>query len=506
MYYFLNAFIPRYCSGIEHAEFKRLANFLLHGVDAKIVTSVYTREASDNLAVNHLDYKHYVNLYDFFCDNTDVPEKHLADEDIAPGLRLDAQDTTTHCYNTEREVMSITHKGERIDYADIYDGDHQLVRRDYYDTRGFKGFSQFFATDDDVSRNYVALENFYSSTGRVGVEITYRKRGDGIVATAYRLRRADGREWYLMSPDEMYTVFLDELNAGGDTFISDRSDVTNRPMINMTTPARKLEHFHNIHFQDFHDPMHSPLTYPSIGETELLSRTDMVITPTEQQASDMRKRLKTTVPIHGIPVGAVPDAQLAKSPVLEPDRIKGKIIMVARLYWEKHVDDAIWAFKAAHDKLNWLTLDIYGYGDGNTDYRDEKLAKQIVKEQGLEDVVHFMGYSDNIAEVYDKAQVMLLSSRHEGFVLAILEAASHGVPTISYDTNYGPAELIKAGKSGEIVPYGDVDGLASMLVKTFSSKTRLANLSKGAYARAKDFSQEAVWNRWKELVIDPQQD
>lgn len=504
MYYFLNAFIPRFCSGIEHAEFKRLNNFLAHGVEAKIVTSVYTRDASVNLATHHLDYAHYVNLYDFFCDNTAVAQRQLQDCDVAPGLRLDVQAEGTHCYDGTREVMTIRHHDGRIDAVDIYDGDHQLVRRDYYDTRGFKGFSQFFATTDDASQAYVALENFYSSTGRVGVEITYRKRGSGVVATAYRLRRQDGREWYLMNQEQMYTVFLDELNAGGDTFISDRSNVTNRPMINMTTPARKMEHFHNIHFQDYHDPMHSPLTYTSISQTELLSRTDMVITPTAQQASDMQKRLKTTVPIHAIPVGVVPDAQLAKPPVPEAARISGKIIMVARLYWEKHVDDAIWAFKAAHDQLDWLTMDIYGYGDGNTDYRDEKLAKQIVKDQGLSDVVHFMGYTDDIAKVYDQAQVMLFSSRHEGAPLAILEAASHGVPTISYDTHYGPAELIKAGQSGEIVPYGDVNGLADKLVATFGSPQRLSQLSQGAYARAKDYSQEAVWAIWERLVIHPQ--
>jgi poly(glycerol-phosphate) alpha-glucosyltransferase len=392
-----------------------------------------------------------------------------------------------------------------VDTSDHFDGDGQLVRRDFYDTRGFLGFSQFFATADDAAKRYLALETFYGHTGRIGVEITYRQRDTGVVVTGYRLQHADGRQWHLMNTQQAYTVFLDCLNQDdgeGDTFISDRSNHTNRPMINMTTKARKLEHFHNIHFADYHDPMSRPLTYPSIGESDLLSRTDMVITPTHAQAHDMATRLRTQVPIVAIPVGSVAPAVLAQPHIPMAKRQRGQILIVARMYYEKHLDDALWAFKRAHDQLSWLTLTIYGYGDGATDHRDEKLLHKIVDEQHLADCVTFAGYTNDIGAVYDQSQVLLLSSRYEGFVLAILEAAAHGVPTVSYDTHYGPAELIQPGVSGELLPYGDVNGLGDALIKTFSTPERLAQLSAGAYARAADFSQARVWARWRETVID----
>ena len=39
----------------------------------------------------------------------------------------------------------------------------------------------------------------------------------------------------------------------------------------------------------------------------------------------------------------------------------------------------------------------------------------------------------------------------EGFSLALLECESHGVPSISYDIQYGPGELIQDGKNGYLV-------------------------------------------------------
>lgn len=365
-----------------------------------------------------------------------------------------------------------------------------------------KASVSFFATTDDAKTRFVSLECFYSHRGRVGIEITYRRRGEGVVATNYRLIAADGRQWQLMNPTQMYTVFLDELNQGADTFISDRFDVCNRAMLAMTTAARKIEHFHNIHFADYHDPEHSALTYPSIAETELLARTDMVITPTKAQAQDMRARLHTTVPIVNIPVGSVPKERLSAPQIAQSQRIRGKVVIVARMFYEKHLDDALWAFKQAHDQLDWLTLDLYGYGDGATDYRDEQLLHELVKTQHLENCVHFAGYTDDIDHVYDQAQVMLLSSRFEGFCLAILEAAAHGVPTVSYDTHYGPSELIKPGVSGELVAYGDVDALAAKLITVCRDDDYRQALSKGAYQQAQSFSDDAVWARWQELVID----
>ncbi|MFD1485605.1 hypothetical protein ACFQ5J_10225 [Lacticaseibacillus baoqingensis] len=162
MYYFLNNFVPNLCSGIEHAEFKRLALFKAHHVPAKIVTAAYTRDAADNLARYHIDVQDYVNLYDYFCDNVGLPQEPLTVDDLIlpSGVNVVTDGDVTKVLVGQWTCEVIHSKAGRIDYSEHFDGDGQLVRRDYYDTRGFLGFSQYFATTDDAQTGHLALETF----------------------------------------------------------------------------------------------------------------------------------------------------------------------------------------------------------------------------------------------------------------------------------------------------------------------------------------------------------
>ena len=47
--------------------------------------------------------------------------------------------------------------------------------------------------------------------------------------------------------------------------------------------------------------------------------------------------------------------------------------------------------------------------------------------------------------------------------MALLEAQGHGCPAISYDINYGPAEIIDNNISGELIPANDCDALYQSL-------------------------------------------
>ena len=47
----------------------------------------------------------------------------------------------------------------------------------------------------------------------------------------------------------------------------------------------------------------------------------------------------------------------------------------------------------------------------------------------------------------------------EGFSLSLLESLSHGVPVISYDIKYGPAEMINNGENGYLIQKDDENAL-----------------------------------------------
>ncbi len=504
MYYFLDNRLDANSSGIEHAEVKRLKLFKRNHVKAKIVTSEFNRFAHRNLPLYGMTDDDYVNMFDFFAGTVKFADRVVTIKDLPiPSFnKVKKINNGYEVYEDNRKTMTINMlPNGSVDTITYYNGDVNCIKQDFYDTRGFKSLTQIYDTVD----GHLVYELFFRPDNTIYYEISYEKKPNLYAATNIQLTDIQGTVHSLMNSGQAFTIMLDELNQqDGDeqsTFISDRSNITNVPMINMKTPARKIEHFHSIHYRDYWDPT-SPLTYNSISNNELLSKTDLVITPTKQQADDMRRRLRTQVPIVAIPVGIVPDKQLHAEHIPMSERIKGKIIIVARLFHEKRIDDAIKAFNQAYQNNVSLTLDIYGYGDGSDNFKEENMLKRLVQDFKLENVVHFMGYTQEMNNIYDDAQLTVVTSRYEGFNLAILEAQSHGVPVISYDVNYGSEDLIADGQSGFIVPSGHIDDLAAKISEFFTSPKLRRKLNEGAYQNAKRFSSDNVWRYWQKYVIN----
>ena len=504
MYYFLNNRLDANSSGIEHAEVKRLKLFKRNHVKAKIVMLEFNRFAHRNLPLYGMTDDDYVNMFDFFAGTVKFASHVVTIKDLPiPNFnKVKKINNGYEVYEDNRKTMTINMlPNGSVDTIKYYNGDVNCIKQDFYDTRGFKSLTQIYDTVD----GHLVCELFFRPDNTIYYEISYEKRPNSYPATNIQLTDIQGVVHSLMNSGQAFTIMLDELNQqDGDersTFISDRSNITNVPMINMKTPARKIEHFHNIHFRDFWDPS-SPITYPSISNNELLSKTDLVITPSQRQADDMTKRLRTQVPIVSIPVGIVPDKQLNTRHIPMSERTPGKIVAVARLFYEKRLDDAINAFAKAYRENPTLSFDIYGYGNGRDGLKEEKMLKQLVKNLGLENVVQFKGYTQDMETVYNTAELLVLSSRYEGAPLAIVEAQSHGVPVIAYDINYGPADLIQDGQSGFIVPSGHVDDLAAKIKEYFDNPALMEQLNEGAYQNAQRFSGDSIWKEWEKYVIN----
>ena len=504
MYYFLNNRLDANSSGIEHAEVKRLMLFKRNHVKAKIVMSEFNRFAHRNLTLYGMTDDDYVNMFDFFAGTVKFASRVVTIKDLPiPNFnKVKKSNNGYEVYEDNRKTMTINMlPNGSVDTIKYYNGDVNCIKQDFYDTRGFKSLTQIYDTVD----GHLVCELFFRPDNTIYYEISYEKRPNSYPATNIQLTDIQGVVHSLMNSGQAFTIMLDELNqqdgAERSTFISDRSNITNVPMINMKTPARKIEHFHNIHFRDYWDPT-SPLTYNSISNNELLSKTDLVVTPGKHQADDMRERLRTQVPIVAIPVGIVPDEQLHAEHIPMSERIKGKIIIVARLFHEKRIDDAIKAFNQAYQNNDTLTLDIYGYGNGADNFKEENMLKKLVRDLKLENVVHFMGYTQDMDYVYDNAQLSILSSRYEGAPLSIVEAQSHGVPVFAYDINYGPADLIADGQSGFVLPSGHIDDLAAKISEFFASPKLRRKMNEDAYQNAKRFSSDNVWRYWQKYVIN----
>ncbi len=115
------------------------------------------------------------------------------------------------------------------------------------------------------------------------------------------------------------------------------------------------------------------------------------------------------------------------------------------------------------------------------------LARQL-QRKGLANLVTWTGRVPH-EQCYDIAAVsdiFLMASRKEPFGMVTIEAMSMGCVPIAYDTPSGSTEIIEHGKSGLLVPLGDLRAWAEHIRTLHQDRQRLAALSAGAIARARN--------------------
>ena len=98
-------------------------------------------------------------------------------------------------------------------------------------------------------------------------------------------------------------------------------------------------------------------------------------------------------------------------------------------------------------------------GDGPLKAQSQSLLEQA----GYEELAWLPGERNDVPEILRGLNCFVLPSLAEGISNTILEAMASGLPVIATDVG-GNGELIKAGKSGELVPVGDVEAMASRIV------------------------------------------
>ena len=171
----------------------------------------------------------------------------------------------------------------------------------------------------------------------------------------------------------------------------------------------------------------------------------------------------------------------------------GLIVSVGALKYRKGFHIALPAFAAAYRRAPHLRYSIVG-SQGDRAYTEE--LKGLVREHGIEDVVDFrQGISDQeLRALYARAEVFLLPSvnqgnHFEGFGLVFLEAAAAGVPAVGTLGN-GIADAIDDGKSGVLVPQGDIQATADAILDVISDQQRWKSMSEHsqAWARSHDWS------------------
>jgi glycosyltransferase involved in cell wall biosynthesis len=170
-----------------------------------------------------------------------------------------------------------------------------------------------------------------------------------------------------------------------------------------------------------------------------------------------------------------------------------RLAIVGRLIPIKGHEVLLRALAVVRRERPELTLDVVGDGPLEGELR------ATVDELGLGDAVTFSGRISPVAPVFEAAEIVVVPSFGEGFGMVALEAMERGRPVIASAVG-GLPEIVDDGRTGLLVPPGDVEALAAAIRDLTASPARTAAMGAAGRARAlEEFSQDRCTDRTLEL-------
>ena len=170
------------------------------------------------------------------------------------------------------------------------------------------------------------------------------------------------------------------------------------------------------------------------------------------------------------------------------------VIAVGRLDYQKGFDYLIDAWNLVAVKHPDWHLNIYG--DGNL---REELQQQI-DVLNLSNSITLNGRASAIEKEYPKHSIFVLSSRAEGFGLVLVEAASCGLPLVSFNCPSGPSELVLNGRNGFIIDrVGDVSAMAYAICCLIEDEDLRKRMGAKAIEFSKQFQVEYLIPQWNDI-------
>jgi glycosyltransferase involved in cell wall biosynthesis len=166
----------------------------------------------------------------------------------------------------------------------------------------------------------------------------------------------------------------------------------------------------------------------------------------------------------------------------------GKLLLgLGRLHSDKGFDLAIRALP----RLPGTVLAIAGDGPERDD------LQALARREGVAGRVHFLGWRHDAGALLRAADLFVCSSRIEPLGNIVIEAWSAGCPVVAAAAA-GPAELLRDGSDGSVVPVEDPAALAEGIAALLDDATRRTAFAQAGRARFEaEFAAAPVVARWR---------
>lgn len=163
------------------------------------------------------------------------------------------------------------------------------------------------------------------------------------------------------------------------------------------------------------------------------------------------------------------------------------LLSIGRLVYSKDQKLLIEAFDIVR---RHVAVELILIGEGPM----RSVLEEEVRRRGLERLVCMPGLVMDPRPYFQRSDLFVLTSTHEGFGLVLAEAMAFGVSVVSTDCPGGVREILEDGKYGALVPVGNSKMLAHAIMESLNyPKDRIL-----LWTRAQNFSIARVAVRYLE--------
>jgi glycosyltransferase involved in cell wall biosynthesis len=181
-------------------------------------------------------------------------------------------------------------------------------------------------------------------------------------------------------------------------------------------------------------------------------------------------------------------------PTVPPSDGSSRLIAGAgRLVRSKRFDLLIDAFADVAAKYPGWALRIYGGGP------DRERLQGLIEDRELGGQVTLMGARSPIEAEFAQASIVVSASDAESFGMTLVEAMRCGVPVVSTECPLGPAEIIRHGVDGLLVPVGDGQALAAAMLDLITDDSARRRMGEAARVSARRFDPAPIARTYEEL-------
>ena len=234
-----------------------------------------------------------------------------------------------------------------------------------------------------------------------------------------------------------------------------------------------LHTFHGLVFKGYFSGWKTRLIV--LVERVLARRTDVLVAVSElQRAELLADRIASPSRIRTVPLG------VDLTPFLNRQRgdagFRGElgfgastrlVGIVARLVPIKGVDVFLSAAEQVAEALPDVRFVVIGDGELRAELESE------ARERKLGSRVRFTGFRDDMARIYGSLDLSVLSSRHEGLPVALLESVACGCYVVATRVG-GVPDLLRSERIGLMVAPGDAGALAAGIQRALRERREIS--------------------------------